>query len=56
MPGKVIVELTWWGRVLVHGLALAMRLGLVEPTVARAEGMADWLLKVGAVRVEVRDG
>jgi hypothetical protein len=52
---EIVVTFTWWGRGRVHLLAGLMRIGLVEPTVARVEAMADWLLRNGAMRVEVAD-
>ena len=47
-----MIWITWWGRGLVHLFAWLMRVGLVEPTIDRAERIADWLLRIGALKVE----
>jgi hypothetical protein len=47
-----MIRITWWGRVLVHGIAWLMRVGFIEPTVDRADRIAGWLLRIGALNVE----
>lgn len=50
---NVSVDVTWLGSILIRLMAFAMRIGLVEPTIQRAERFADWLLDSKLIRVEM---
>ena len=45
------IRISWWGRPLIWLMVLSAHIGLVEPTVQWAERSADWLIRLGAVRV-----
>lgn len=52
LPEFIKIRITWWGKIAVWIISLAMHLGLIEPTIECADRIAGWLLKHGAMKVE----